>query len=101
MTRIFSRWQKPGNLAQEAEMPSPESEAYVQRLCARLREVRLEAGISQERLADLSGVDHGVISRLETHKRTPAMAALRDLAVALGLDWPALCKEIEGMRDGV
>ena len=76
-------------------MPSPESEAYVLRLCDRLKEARVAAEISQERLADLSGVDHGVISRLESHKRIPSLAALRDVAIALGLDWPALCAGIE------
>lgn len=76
-------------------MPSPESEAYVLRLCDRLREARLVADISQERLAGLSGVDHGVISRLESHKRIPSLAALRDVAIALGLNWPALCASIE------
>jgi len=77
------------------EMPSPESEAYVLRLCDLLREARLKTGLSQEKLADLSGVDHGVISRLESHKRIPTMAALRDVALALQLDWIFLCSEAQ------
>lgn len=80
---------------QQEAMPSEESEASVRRLIDLLRKARLAAGLSQERLAEMSGIDLGVISRAERHERIPGMAALRDLAIALGLSWGALCTEAE------
>ncbi|MFD0892458.1 helix-turn-helix transcriptional regulator [Luteolibacter ambystomatis] len=74
-------------------MPSAESEAYVRRLIDLLRHARTEAGLSQQKLAALSGVDLGVISRAERHERIPGLAALRDLAIALQLDWGQLCSQ--------
>ena len=67
-------------------MPSRTSEATVHALLSRLVEARKNAGVSQERLAELSGVDLGVISRAENLLRIPGMAAILDLAKALELD---------------
>lgn len=67
-------------------MPSRTSEATVHALLSRLVEARKNTGVSQERLADLSGVDLGVISRAENLLRIPSMAAILDLAKALELD---------------
>lgn len=49
-------------------------------------------GLSQEGLAELPGIDLGVISRAERHLRIPAMAAIRDLACALGLDFAVIVR---------
>ncbi len=71
-------------------MPSQTSEATVHALLLRLVEARKNAGISQERLAELSGVDLGVISRGENLLRIPGLASILDLARALDLDPSAL-----------
>lgn len=71
-------------------MPSQISEATVHALLLRLVEARKKAGISQERLAELSGVDLGVISRGENLLRIPGLASILDLARALDLDPSAL-----------
>lgn len=60
-----------------------------------LAEARRKQGLTQENLAELSGVDHGVISRAERGLRTPSMAAIRDLAVSLGFDFARLVRTAE------
>ena len=44
---------------------------------ARLREVRLRAGLSQRALAERAGVPHGQISLIETNRNSPSVASLR------------------------
>jgi transcriptional regulator with XRE-family HTH domain len=53
-------------------------------------DARKRAGLSQERLAELSGVNLGVISRAENLKRIPGLASILDMGSALKLDVPAL-----------
>ena len=60
-----------------------------------LADSRRKKGLTQENLAELSGVDHGVISRAERGLRTPSMAAIRDLAVSLDFDFPRLVRTAE------
>jgi transcriptional regulator with XRE-family HTH domain len=60
-------------------------------------DARKRAGWSQERLAELSGVNLAVISRAENLKRIPGLASLLDLALALKLDVPELLGD--AMRD--
>lgn len=67
-------------------MPSRPSEAVVHAVLSRLVEARKSAGMSQERLAELSGIDLGVISRAENLLRIPGMASILDMAQALDLD---------------
>ncbi len=67
-------------------MPSTASEAIVHAILLRIVEERKSAGMSQERLAELSSIDLGVISRAEHLLRIPAMASILDLAQALDLD---------------
>lgn len=68
-------------------MPSDDSQLVVSAILQHLKEARLARGYSQETLANISGVDLGVISRAERELRVPGFAALRDIAVALGLDF--------------
>lgn len=51
---------------------------------ARLRALRMAAGISCNELARRSGVSDGMISRLERGERTPTLETLRRLTAALG-----------------
>lgn len=43
----------------------------------RLREIRLESGLSQRQLADRASVPHGQISMIETNRNSPSVATLR------------------------
>lgn len=51
----------------------------------KIRERRLEKGMSQDKLADLSGVDRVSISLIETGKTVnPSIKTLGKIALALG-----------------
>lgn len=76
-------------------MASPESEQFVAVLLKKLRDIRLAKGISQESLAEISGVDLAAISRAERQLRIPSMALIRDLTIGLGQDFPKLCRVVE------
>lgn len=49
-----------------------------------LRELRESLGISQQKLAALTGMTQGYISQIETGSRQPSIGNLRILAKALG-----------------
>lgn len=71
------------------------SEEVVAAVLQMLADARRKKGLTQENLSELSGVDHGVISRAERGLRTPSMAAIRDLAVALDFDFAKLVRKAE------
>jgi ribosome-binding protein aMBF1 (putative translation factor) len=71
------------------------SEEVVAAVLQMLADARRKKGLTQENLSELSGVDHGVISRAERGLRTPSMAAIRDLAVALDFDFGKLVRKAE------
>lgn len=52
---------------------------------ARIRRRRKELGLSQERLAWLTGMSHSNVSRMEREKHNLAPATLRKVATALGV----------------
>lgn len=54
-------------------------------IAALVREHRARLGYSQERLCALSGVDRGVLSRIEGGRRTGSPATLAKLCKGLGL----------------
>lgn len=51
----------------------------------RLREVRREKGISQEKLADLAGLHRTYVSSVERGERNISLANVERLAKALGV----------------
>lgn len=51
----------------------------------RLKTMRQEAGLSQRRLAELSGVPHGQISMIETNRSSPSVASLRKILGGLNV----------------
>lgn len=52
---------------------------------ARLREIRLAAGLSQRELASRAGVTHGLISTIEQNKSSPSVASLRKILEGVSL----------------
>src|SRR5437870_4807619 len=52
----------------------------------RLRSIRERAGISQYRLAQLSGITKQSLSRLELGETQPSWDTVQKLAIALGVD---------------
>jgi transcriptional regulator with XRE-family HTH domain len=56
------------------------------RLGARIRELRQEAGITQEKLAAYCDVDKGYLSQVESGKRLPSIPVIALLAAELGTE---------------
>ena len=54
-----------------------------QKLGKKLRELRTEAGLSQERLGEITGLDRTYISGIERGVRNPALKNMEKLAKAL------------------
>lgn len=52
---------------------------------ARLKELRLNQGLSQRQLAEAAEVPHGQISMVETNKSSPSVATLRKILGGLGI----------------
>jgi transcriptional regulator with XRE-family HTH domain len=61
----------------------------------RIREIRLEKGISQEKLAELSNLHRTYISSVERGERNITVDNMERLAVALGVDIRDLLKPDE------
>ena len=53
------------------------------RLAMRLKRLREERGLTQDRLAKRSGVSHGYLERLEIGMHDPSLSTLKKLAKAL------------------
>lgn len=63
-----------------------------------LREARIEAGLTQEKLAFEAELDRTFISRLEHNRTSPTLDTLFRLADALGLTASALVARVERSR---
>ena len=98
MTRTVFRDLNP-RVVYLPEMPSAVSKATVRALLRSIEAARRKSGVSQELLAELSGVNLGVISRAANQKRIPGLASILDMGSALKLDVPALLGN--AMRDAV
>jgi transcriptional regulator with XRE-family HTH domain len=57
--------------------------AILRRFGSTLRELRTDRGISQERLAELAGVDRNYIGQIERAERNPAVVNIVRIAKAL------------------
>jgi transcriptional regulator with XRE-family HTH domain len=62
------------------------------RLAARLKRLREERGLTQERLAKRSGVSHGYLARLEIGMHDPSLSTVEKLAKALKVTLAELVK---------
>jgi transcriptional regulator with XRE-family HTH domain len=60
---------------------------------ARLRELRVAAGLSQTELAERVGVQRGAVARWESDEREPNWSNVVALAKALGVDCRAFTEE--------
>ena len=63
---------------------SPGLRKWVDFVAARIRELRLQAGLTQAQLAKRSGLPQSHVSRLEGGKHSPSRVTLEKLAAALG-----------------
>ncbi len=59
-------------------------EDLTRRFGALLRQLRLEKGMSQERLAELCGLHRNYVGAIEGAERTPSIVTADKLAKALG-----------------
>ena len=60
-----------------------------------LFELRKNAGLSQEKLAELAGYDRTYISLLERGLRQPTITTIFDLSKALGINPYLIIKKVE------
>jgi len=65
-----------------------------------LQNARQKAGLSQEALAKLAGVDRSYISQLEHDHRSPTVNMLFRLCEAMRLSTAAVIGEVEEARKG-
>jgi len=69
-----------------------------------VRRLRLEKGLSQERLAELCGMHRNYVGAVERAERTPSIVAADKLARALGTTMSRMFSELErdfgGSDDG-
>jgi transcriptional regulator with XRE-family HTH domain len=71
-----------------------QAERAKQRFGKRLRQLRLDAGLSQEALADEAGLDRTYVSSCERGHRNISLENLCRLAVALGVKTEELLKGV-------
>lgn len=60
-----------------------------------VRQARQEAGVSQEALADLAGIDRSYIGRVERGETTPSLTLIIKIAKALKISSGELMMETE------
>ncbi|RYD27880.1 MAG: cupin domain-containing protein [Verrucomicrobiaceae bacterium] len=65
-------------------------------LASRIKMARISKGYTLERVADLSGLAKGLLSKVENFRVTPSLPTLSRIADALGLSLPQL---FEGLDD--
>ena len=58
---------------------------WIDRVASKIRDCRVNAGLTQEKLAELSGLPQSHISRLEAGKHSPSHMTLKKIANALGI----------------
>jgi transcriptional regulator with XRE-family HTH domain len=63
-----------------------------------LREIRVDRGISQERLAHLADLDRTYVSGIERGERNPSLTKILKLADALDVKVSVLAARAEGLR---
>lgn len=72
----------------DLELPAKQPEGYenwVKWISKHIRDARLHARLTQEQLAEKSGLPQSHISRIENAKHSPSHATLQKIAAALGV----------------
>ena len=70
----------------------------VMEIGSKIKNLRLQKGLTQEELGDRCELSKGFISLLESDKTSPSMATLEDILNALGTDFAHFFKEETGAR---
>lgn len=74
-------------------------ETLVRGFGALVKRLRLEAGLSQERLGELSGLHRNYVGAIERAERTPSIVTADRLARALGTTLATVFAELERQPD--
>lgn len=72
------------DLTQSQDQESAEEYSIEQEISELIRSSRVEAGMTQKQLSELSGIPQANISRIESGKICPSVGALKRIADALG-----------------
>ena len=75
-------------------------EEIARRFGALVRQLRLEKGLSQERLAETCGIHRNYVGAIERAERTPSIVAADKLARALGTTLSDMFSELERGSNG-
>ena len=71
-----------------------EKEVLLKKLGARIREIRLEKGITQTQLANSLGKDQQSIQRLEAGNMNPTFYYLKEIALGLNVELVVLIDKL-------
>lgn len=66
--------------------PEQQRQKIIKRIIDALRTERLKQGLSQNKLAELSGIDHTMVLRVEKQERMPTIDTLLRMAGALKIE---------------
>lgn len=66
-------------------MTKRQEDAFIKQTVKRLAKERKKQGLSQERLADLSGIDRVAIGYIEQNRREPRLRTVYRLASAMNM----------------
>ena len=66
-----------------------------------LRALRVEAGLSQEALADRAGVHRTFVGLVEQNRRHPRVDSVDRVLRALGVDWTEFGRRLDATRKGL
>jgi transcriptional regulator with XRE-family HTH domain len=79
---------------------SPSAAVFVSAIGIALQKERQKAGLSQQELADMSGLHRTYISDIERRARNFSISTYFKLAIALGVQPSQLMKEVETLVEG-
>ena len=72
------------------------TEEIIVKIAEQLKALRLEKGLSHEKLAQLAGISRGGLSLIESHQRTPSMTVCLKICAALDVKLSDMLKDVDG-----